>query len=155
MKRILSRWKTKKESMSISNSSVKAKFIRKCKTTRPTNSNTSSNNGGSSVIFTSSSSLSSISSSHTDHMSGCFSLEINNMPIPPPSNGTCGVSKKNSVEDRRKIEYGLNNIFLCMLVIISLLVLILWGKFFAILCNLIWFCIVPFSQRRKCKERFS
>lgn len=138
--------------MSIINSNIEPEIIDKHKTTCRTNSNTSLNNIGSSTMFSSTSSLNSITSSHPDHMPNSSSLEINNIQKPPPLNGTNGASKKISsvVEDRRK-----GNIALCMLCIINLLVLILWGKLFAILCTLIWLCFVPYHLIWKGKEGVS
>ncbi|WJX73426.1 hypothetical protein P8452_57208 [Trifolium repens] len=148
MKKILSKRKAKKDSMSRSNSNTESETINKLKPTRRTTSNTSSNIANSPTLFSSTSSLNSTTSSYHDHMSNTSSHEVNNIPKPPPLKGTnCSVSKKSSfVEDKSK-----RNIALCMLWIISLLVLILWGKFFAILCTSIWFYFVPFRQRRKCK----
>jgi len=116
--------------MSTINNNIEPEIIDKHKIAGRTNSNTSLNNIGSSTMFSSTSSLNSITSSYPDHMANSSSLEINNIPKPPPLNETIGASKKISsvVEDRRK-----RNITLCMLWIINLLVLILWGKFFAIL----------------------
>lgn len=151
IKKIIRKWRTRKETMSRSNSHTETKIIRKQNTTRRTNSNASSTLGGnsSSAIFTPSSSLSSTSSSpsRADHVSGSSSHEINS----PPLNGT---SKQNSVEDRRKRKCGSDKA-LCLLLIVSLLVLILWGKFFAILCTSVWFYLLPLSRRRKCKGEVS
>ncbi|XP_045802828.1 uncharacterized protein At5g23160-like [Trifolium pratense] len=150
MKKILRIKKTKKDSTSRSNSNTESETINKLKSTRRTisNSNTSSNIANSPSLFSTTSSLNSTTSSYHDHMSNSSSHEVNNIPKPPPLKGTnCSVSKKSSfLEDKTK-----RYIALCMLWIISLLVLILWGKFFAILCTSIWFYFVPFRQRRKFK----
>lgn len=161
MRRIQSRRKTKKNHVSRSNTNTTSyalqtlskenlKIINKHKPTRRTTSNTSSNIVNSSTIFSSSPSNSSTTSSNTDYVSNTPSYEINIIPK-PSLNGTNGVSKKNNiVEDKRK-----RNIALCILWIFSLLVLILWGKFFAILCTSIWLYIVPSRQRRESKEEGS
>jgi hypothetical protein len=146
MKRILGKRKTKKDSKLISNNNTESEIINKLKPAHKTISTTSSNIANSSN-FSSQLSLNSTTSSYLDQMSNTSSHEINNIPKPPPLKGTCVVSKKNSfVQDMRK-----RNIALCMLWIISLLVLILWGKFFAILCTSIWFYFVHFRHRIKCK----
>jgi len=134
------------------NNNIEPEIIDKHKTAVRTNSNTSLNNIGSSAMFSSTSSLNSITSSYPDHMPNTSSLEINNIPKPPPLNGTNGASKKigSVVEDRRK-----RNIALCMLWIINLLVLILWGKYFAMLCTSIWLYFVPYHLIWKCKEGVS
>ncbi|RHN75210.1 hypothetical protein MtrunA17_Chr2g0318691 [Medicago truncatula] len=147
MKKILSRRKRKKDSMFKSNNDTKLEIINKHKTTtHETTSNTSSINFGSAKMFSSSSSLNSSTSSHSDRMSNSSTFEINNTPKPPSLTGTNGISKKiNSVvDDKRK-----RNIILCILWIINLLVLILWGKFFAILCTSIWFYLLPFRHRKE------
>ena len=146
MKKILHKRKTKKNSMSRSNSITEQEIINKHKTTRQTSSDNSSNIVGttnSSATFTPSSSLSSSTSSRTYHVPNSSSIETNNIPKAPPINGTNG----NNVGKWRK-----RNIALWMLWIISLLVLIVWGKFFAILCTSIWFYLVPYRQRRKAKQ---
>ncbi|CAL5200799.1 unnamed protein product [Lathyrus oleraceus] len=161
MRRIQSRRKTRKSHVSRSNINPTSyalqtpqkenlKIINKHKSTGRTTSNTSSNIVNSSTIFPSSPSKSSTTSSNIDYVSNTPSHEINIIPK-SVLNGTNGVSKKNDiVEDKRK-----RNIALSILWIFSLLVLILWGKFFAILCTSIWLYIVPSRQRRECKEEGS
>ncbi|KAJ1383780.1 putative transmembrane protein [Sesbania bispinosa] len=166
VKKIINRWKTKKDNWSMSSRSNSSNSSNlegevgkisnpQCKTTRRTNSNVSSTFGSSSGIFTSSSSLSSTSSSRTtDLASGSSSHEIYSPKPSIPLNGTkqkqCG-----GVEDylKRKGNYGSNTALFMLL--ISLLILIMWGKFSAILFTSIWFYLVPPSRRRPCNEGVS
>lgn len=165
MKKIICRWRTnKKNSLSRSSTKLEAETGGKHKTTSRIDSNVSSTNFGSySAFSTSSSNLlssSSSSSSRADYVSGISSShDINSSPIVPTlNNGTDHVSTKqnkqnSSVEDRRgKGNHSGSNMALCML-LISLLVLILWGKFVAILCTSIWFYLMPpIGRRRPCNN---
>ncbi|CAK8535190.1 unnamed protein product [Lathyrus sativus] len=149
MKRIQSRRKTKKSSITRSKSDT---TFDAPETPQEVNiSNTSSDIANLSEIFSSLQSQGSTTSSNTDYASNTPSHETNIIPKPPPLNGTNGVPKKNNIdnidEEKRK-----RNIALCIVWIFSLFVLILWGKLFAILCTSIWLYIVPSKQRRECKE---
>lgn len=158
MKKIHSRRKTKKDSISRSNTNttfgalrtpqqLNPYIINKNKPTRRTASNTFSDITNSSTIFSSSPSQSSIISSNSDYVSNTPSHETNIIPKPPSLNGTNGVPKNNIVEEKRK-----RNVTLCILWIFSLFVLIFWGKLFAILYTSIWFYIVSSREIRKCKK---
>ncbi|CAJ1957058.1 unnamed protein product [Sphenostylis stenocarpa] len=64
-----------------------------------------------------------------------------------------GVTKEKqcAVEDRKKTLYD-SNIALCCLLALSLLVLVVWGKFLAILFTTIWLYTVPLGGRKICNE---
>ncbi|XP_019425962.1 PREDICTED: uncharacterized protein LOC109334572 [Lupinus angustifolius] len=107
-----------------------------------TNSNISSSYG-SSYAFTSSPSLTSSSSSRTDQSSS--SLDSSHENETKVTN-----QKQYSVKDNiRKTCYGSSYISMFMF-FISLFVLIMWGKVFAILYTTIWFYVMPPSP---CNER--
>ncbi|KAE9585233.1 hypothetical protein Lalb_Chr25g0286821 [Lupinus albus] len=113
--------------------------------THQTNSTLSSSYGGSST-FTSSPSLTSSSSSRSDQTSG--SLDSSN------ENGTKVTNQKQyCVEDNKRWKacYG-SYISMCMF-FISLLILIMWGKFFATLYTTTWFYVMPPRPTRPCNER--
>ncbi|CAL0326592.1 unnamed protein product [Lupinus luteus] len=112
--------------------------------THRNNSNISSSYGGSSA-FTSSPSLTSSSSSRSDQTSG--SLDSSNENGMRVSN-----QKQHGVEDKKwKSCYG-SYTSMCMF-FISLLVLIMWGKFFAILYTTIWFYVMPPRPTTPCNKR--
>lgn len=121
-----------------------------------TDSNTSSASFGcSSAIFTSSS-LTSSSSSRTDQTSGSSSHERGIVEVTNQKQ-LCGVEERGieeycGVEERRREEeYYSSNTSMCMF-LISLLVLIMWGKFFATLYTSIWLYLMPPRRIRPCNE---
>ncbi|RDX81993.1 hypothetical protein CR513_37264, partial [Mucuna pruriens] len=69
-----------------------------------------------------------------------------------PLNATHAVTKQkqHGVEYRKKGDYG-SNTALCMLSM-TLLIMIFWGKFVAILCTSMWLYLVPRYRRKPCNE---
>ncbi|KAE9590661.1 hypothetical protein Lalb_Chr20g0110031 [Lupinus albus] len=107
-------------------------------------SNISSSYGSLSTFTSSSPSLTSSSSSHTDQSSGSLnSCHENETKV--TNQKQYGVVYK-----MRKACYG-SYISMSMF-FISLLVLIMWGKFFAIFYTIIWFYAMPPRATRPCNE---
>ncbi|KAK7272489.1 hypothetical protein RJT34_29109 [Clitoria ternatea] len=101
-----------------------------------------------SSTFTSSPYASSSSSIQLhDHVSSLSSHELLHSP-PTPSIGTGVTNEKQSGGVERKRCFGSTTTF-CMFSI-SLLILVVWGKFPAILWTSIWFYLVPPSRGTHC-----
>lgn len=108
-----------------------------CKITHRTNSNTS---------------ITSSSSSSPETQARSSSSELYPQPRSLLTNDGIGVTKqKQDVGDSRKGYYG-SNMVVCLPLITSLVVLILWGKFCAILCTSIGFFVVPPRRGKPCHE---
>ncbi|KAK7244420.1 hypothetical protein RIF29_39241 [Crotalaria pallida] len=111
------------------------------KSTHRINSNPSST-FGSSPAFTSSPSLTSSSSSHTDQTSDSSSHESETEVTNEKEYGVG--------EGRMKRLYGSNTSMIMFF--FSLLILVMWGKFSAILYTSIWFYLMPPRRIRPCKK---
>ncbi|KAK7324616.1 hypothetical protein VNO77_28327 [Canavalia gladiata] len=148
MKKIISRRKSKKADLFFCKSSKnlerEASFEiprPKSKSTSRTNSTISSASPGLSPAFNSSTSFSSFNSSSIDNDSDTSFHETYS-----PSRSLCGMQC--GVKETKKGHYYGSKIPLSMLLIISLLVLVIWGKFLAILFTSIWFYLVRPRQGR-------
>ncbi|XP_047166738.1 uncharacterized protein LOC124835786 [Vigna umbellata] len=82
----------------------------------------------------------SVSSPSTGHVSS-FSTQ---QALPSPN----GVARQ---KQRKKLLYD-SNMALCCVFSISLLILIVWGKFIAILFTSLWLYLVPLCGRMRCNE---
>ncbi|KAK7262711.1 hypothetical protein RJT34_30288 [Clitoria ternatea] len=114
--------------------------------TRGTNSNTCSSSRFS-PAFTPSS-LSSISTSSSSTSTSTLASGSSPEPYPPKS---LPINGEREMKQKQCTYFG-PNMGLCLLFIISLLVLILWGKACAIVCTSLAFFVPPTRRRRPYKE---